>query len=161
MGNALAPNERLTTDGAAGPRTGARATRKNLLDRIDLFAKKESAMKVSRAPVLLALLVSLATSGLAQTDEGVRSRINRSPGQASNVASVGYSRQLHALEIEFVRGAVYRFLHVPPQVHRELLASASKGHFIAEYIRGRYDFVRVRPRRRADPSDRPKLAQEK
>ena len=32
-------------------------------------------------------------------------------------------------------------------VYRELLASESKGRFIAEHLRGKYEFVRVRPRR--------------
>ncbi|MBA3651131.1 MAG: KTSC domain-containing protein, partial [Chthoniobacterales bacterium] len=51
---------------------------------------------------------------------------------------------LHALEIEFTRGAIYRFLEVPRSVYRELMESGSKGHFIAEHLRGRYRFVRVR-----------------
>jgi KTSC domain len=38
-------------------------------------------------------------------------------------------------------------LDVPPSLHRELLAADSKGHFIAENLRGKYKFVRVRPRR--------------
>lgn len=101
-------------------------------------------MKLYRAPVLL-LLAALSTA-LAAPDPGdaVRSRIRREPVVSSNVASVGYSRHLRALEIEFTRGAVYRFLDVPPKVHQGLIAARSKGRFIAEYIRGRYRFIRVR-----------------
>ena len=65
---------------------------------------------------------------------------------STNVASVGYSRHLRALEIEFTRGAIYRFLDVPPKVHQGLIAAESKGRFIAENIRGKYRFVRVRLR---------------
>jgi hypothetical protein len=63
---------------------------------------------------------------------------------------VGYSRSRRALEVEFVRGAVYRFLDVPRSVYRDLLTTNSKGHFIAANIRGRYRFVRVRARRPDD-----------
>lgn len=110
-------------------------------------------MKLNRAPVLL-LLAAISTA-LAETppDDAIRSRIRRERVVSSNVASVGYSRQLRALEIEFTRGAVYRFLDVPAKVHQGLLAAPSKGRFIAEYIRGRYRFVRVRahPDRGAEP----------
>ena len=91
--------------------------------------------------VLCALLL-LAISG-ATSDE-ISSRIKREPVNSSNVASIGYSRHLHALEIEFSRGAIYRFLHVPRAVFSALMLSDSKGHFIAQYIRGKYEFVKVR-----------------
>ena len=103
-------------------------------------------MKPIRSPVLLALATLLTGIALANADETVRSRIKREPVSSTNVASVGYSRHLHALEIEFTRGAIYRFLDVPSNVYRDLIASDSKGHFIAENIRGKYRFIRVRPR---------------
>ena len=105
-----------------------------------------NAMKVSRAPVLLTLAFFFAALALAEADDIVRSRIKRAPVMSSNVASVGYSRHLRALEIEFTRGAVYRFLEVPPGIYRGLIASESKGRFIAENIRGKYRFIRVRPK---------------
>lgn len=80
----------------------------------------------------------------AAADDGIVSRIRREPVSSSNVASIGYSRHLRALEIEFTRGAVYRFLEVPKSVYLELMESSSKGHFIAENLRERYRFVRVR-----------------
>jgi hypothetical protein len=67
------------------------------------------------------------------------------------VASIGYSRTLHALEIEFTRGAIYRFLNVPRSVYRDLIATDSKGRFIAQHIRGQFTFVRVRPSRLQPP----------
>jgi hypothetical protein len=103
-------------------------------------------MRAPRNFVLLALLLLATRFALAEPNETVVSRIKREPVVSTNVASVGYSRRLHALEIEFVRGAVYRFLNVPQKLYRRLLASDSKGHFIAENLRGKYDFVRVRPR---------------
>ena len=104
-------------------------------------------MKTPPVVATLALLFLLVGSGSSQEEKTVSSRIKRQPVQSSNVASIGYSRHLRALEIEFVRGAVYRFLEVPPRLHRALLAAPSKGRFIAENIRGRYRFIRIRPRR--------------
>ena len=101
---------------------------------------------MSRTPVLLAfLLLFLAPAG-AEPDTIVRSRIRRASVQSSNVASAGYSFHLRALEIEFVRGAIYRFLNVPPRLSREFFDAKSKGRFIAERLRGKYKFVRVRSR---------------
>ena len=81
------------------------------------------------------------------SEETAVSHIKREPVLSSNVASIGYSRHLHALEIEFTRGAIYRFLDVPHTIYRELVAADSKGHFIAEHIRGHFRFVRIRPSR--------------
>ena len=104
-------------------------------------------MKTPSIVALLAILFFSAPVARAEPGGVVVSRIKRTPVESSNVASVGYSRHLHALEIQFVRGAVYRFLNVPAGVYRELLASASTGHFIAENLRGKYEFLRIRPRR--------------
>ncbi len=108
-----------------------------------------------KAPPLLASFAAffiLLCAASAEPEETVVSRIKRTSVQSSNVASVGYSRQLHALEIEFVRGAVYRFLDVQPNLYRQLLAADSKGRFIYANLRGKYRFVRVRPRQDAPRS---------
>ncbi len=115
-------------------------------------------MKLNRSPVFL-LLAALATAiAAAQPDEVVRSRIKRDPVTSTNVASVGYSRHLRALEIEFTRGAIYRFLDVPSNVYQGLMAAPSKGRFIAGNIRGKYRFIRVRagrPRATGDSTPAP------
>ncbi|MEO6871231.1 MAG: KTSC domain-containing protein [Chthoniobacterales bacterium] len=107
-------------------------------------------MTLSRKLVSLVLILSAITLPVSWADDEVVSRINRQPVVSSNVASVGYSRSRRALEIEFTRGAVYRFMDVPRSVYRELLAADSKGGFIAEHIRDHYRFVRVRPPQRSD-----------
>lgn len=101
-------------------------------------------MTILRNLALLTFAVWMLHDAAAASEEGVVSRINRQPVVSSNVASIGYSRRLQALEVEFTRGAIYRFLDVPRAVYRELMASDSKGHFIAERLRGRYRFIRVR-----------------
>ena len=110
-------------------------------------------MKAPPIVALLAILFLVTGIALAEPEGTAVSRINRMPVVSSNVASVGYSRHLHALEIEFVRGAVYRFLNVPADVYHDLLASESKGHFIFEHLRGKYEFVRIRPRRSGSPAE--------
>jgi hypothetical protein len=98
---------------------------------------------------LLGVALFFGQFALASPDALPLSRIKRQPVASSNVASIGYSRSLHALEIEFTRGAIYRFYEVPREVYRELLTADSKGHFIAEKLRGKYRFTRVRASRRA------------
>ena len=66
---------------------------------------------------------------------------------ASNViASLGYSQRRHILEIEFVNGAVYRYLEVAPSVYRDLLAADSKARYYDANIKRNYPSIRVRPR---------------
>ena len=102
-------------------------------------------MNAFRLTAFLTFFFLLGRLVLAEPTGTELSRIPRVRVQSSNVASVGYSRHLQALEIEFKRGAVYRFLDVRPIVYRQLLAAQSKGHFIAEYIRDKYTFIRMRP----------------
>lgn len=77
---------------------------------------------------------------------GIISRIKRQPAISSALASIGYSKRLHALEIEFRNGAIYRYLEVSPGIYRDLLASESKARFYDENIRGRYRSLHVRTR---------------
>ncbi|MBA3882501.1 MAG: KTSC domain-containing protein [Chthoniobacterales bacterium] len=60
------------------------------------------------------------------------------------LATIGYSKRLHALEIEFRRGGTYRYLDVPGPQFQELLRASSKAHYYNTYIRGKYRAVRVR-----------------
>src|SRR5262249_11595344 len=90
-------------------------------------------------------------------DESIHSRIKREPVISSNVASVGYSYKLRALEIEFRRGAIYRFLNVPLRVHRELMAAKSKGRYFAIRVRAQYPFIRVRTDRKPITNNQERL----
>ena len=73
---------------------------------------------------------------------------SRAPVQSSAIAAAGYSKRLHLLEIEFVNGAIYRYLDVPPDAYRDLLAAKSKARFYDQNIRVKYVSVHVRPRRK-------------
>ncbi len=77
---------------------------------------------------------------------GIVSHIRREQVASSGLARVGYSRWLHALEIQFVSGAIYRYEEVPLSVYRQLMAAKSKAHFYDMNVRGKYRSVHVRPR---------------
>jgi hypothetical protein len=70
----------------------------------------------------------------------VTSHIPHQSVASKGIASVGYSKRLHILEIEFVNGAVY------PSVHRDLMAADSKARYYDRNIKGNYPSVRVRSR---------------
>ena len=76
----------------------------------------------------------------------VISHIPRERVTSNGIASIGYSRRRHVLEIEFVNGAVYRYLEVAPSVYRDLINAESKARYYVTNIKGNYPSVRVRPR---------------
>jgi hypothetical protein len=77
---------------------------------------------------------------------GIVSRIRRFPVESTALATVGYSKRLHALEIEFRNGAIYRYLEVAPDVYEALLKARSKARFYDENIRRKYRSLHVRQR---------------
>jgi KTSC domain len=72
------------------------------------------------------------------------SHIKREPVESSALASVGYSRRLRALEIEFRNGAIYRYLDVAPAIYYELMIAPSKARFYDKKIRRKYRSLHVR-----------------
>jgi KTSC domain len=84
----------------------------------------------------------------ASADDLITSHIPRAPVQSSAIAAVGYSKRLHVLEIEFVNAAIYRYLDVPPDVYRDLLAAKSRARFYDQSIRAKYRSVHVRQGRK-------------
>ena len=80
------------------------------------------------------------------TRSAITSHIPRESVASKGIASIGYSKRRHILEIQFVNGAVYRYLQVAPSVHRDLMAADSKARYYDANIKGNYPSVRVRPR---------------
>ena len=110
-----------------------------------------SPMKSKSFLFILSALVT-ATIALAKPSESeanaVVSHIPRERVQSTGLASIGYSKRRHILEIEFNNGAVYRYVDVPPSVYRDLVSAQSKARYYVLNIRRNYGFVRVRPRAR-------------
>src|SRR2546423_1057971 len=95
-----------------------------------------TSMKPSRKwlPTLVAagLAVAWAQAAPVQTEdqpEKITSRIPREPVPSSAIAAVGYSKRLQILEIEFLNGAIYRYIGVPRSVHHNLMMAPSKAHY--------------------------------
>jgi len=97
------------------------------------------------------LLFATTAAGDPPTERdstGVISHIKREPVQSTALVSVGYSKRLHVLEIEFMNGAVYRYFDVPASLYRDLLAAESKARFYDQNIRRKYWSLHVRPRKK-------------
>jgi hypothetical protein len=71
------------------------------------------------------------------------SHIPREPVHSTAIGKVGYSKRRHVLEIEFVNGAIYRYLDVPSSVYRDLISAESKARFYDFNIKGKYRSARV------------------
>jgi hypothetical protein len=102
-----------------------------------------------RSPFALCASLLLATTlggdpPKAPEAVGIISHIKREAVQSTALASVGYSQRLHALEIEFRKGPIYRYLDVEESVYHDLINAPSKARFYDENIRGKYQRLRVR-----------------
>jgi hypothetical protein len=99
-------------------------------------------------PIALAALLFAVATLAAEPDNrtSIISHIRRVPIQSTALATVGYSKRLRALEIEFRNGAIYRYLDVAPDVYDALLNARSKARFYDDYIRHKYRSFHVRPR---------------
>jgi hypothetical protein len=93
---------------------------------------------------------SIDNNAASPSRPAVTSHIPRKSVASKGIASIGYSKRLHILEIQFVNGAVYRYLQVAPSVHRDLMAADSKARYYDANIKGNYPSVRVRSRVKQD-----------
>jgi KTSC domain len=96
-------------------------------------------------PIAFAVLL-LAAIALHAEPTAIVSRIKRVPVESSAIATVGYSKKLRALEIEFRNGSIYRYLEVPPDVYQALLTASSKARYYDENIRHKYRSQHVKSR---------------
>ena len=95
---------------------------------------------------LTALLLLLCCSHFTVASPAVVSHIRRQSVVSKGIATIGYSKRRHILEIEFVNGAVYRYIAVAPGVYRELMIADSKARYYDVNVKGKYPSFRVRPR---------------
>ena len=64
----------------------------------------------------------------------------RIPVATSNIASVGYDKEAHILEIEFHHGAIYQYVDVPEKVYEELMSSPSQGAYFMNEIKSKFKY---------------------
>lgn len=62
---------------------------------------------------------------------------------SSMMASAGYDAPTRVVEIEFVTGAVYQYLDVPPDLYQALLDAPSQGRFFHSRIRNVFRCHRI------------------
>ena len=113
----------------------------------NLATKSAPSMRRSPFALFASLLLATTLAGdppKAPETAGIISHIKREAVQSTALASVGYSKRLHALEIEFRNGAIYRYLDVDASVYHDLMNAPSKARFYDENIRGKYQRLRVR-----------------
>lgn len=64
--------------------------------------------------------------------------------ESSNITAIGYDRKTRTLRLKFHYGAAtYDYSPVPSRLHKQLMASDSKGHFFQENIKDKFDYTRV------------------
>ncbi len=69
--------------------------------------------------------------------------MDRTPVISSSIASIGYDRTSHTLEVEFTSGNTYQYFGVPEQMHSEFMVAPSKGGYFNEKIRERFSYARL------------------
>jgi KTSC domain len=99
-----------------------------------------------RFPPVAYLILLFTIVALQAEPVAIVSHVKRVPVESSAVATVGYSKKLHALEIEFRNGAIYRYLDVEPEIYEALLKAQLKARFYDDNIRHKYRSLHVRPR---------------
>ena len=103
-------------------------------------------LRVSLA-VFVAMLDAIPATYCAELSPApnhVVSGIPRQPVQSTAIAKIGYSKRQHILEIEFVNGAVYRYLEVPPPSYRDLMSAGSQAQFYDFTVKGHYRSIPIR-----------------
>jgi hypothetical protein len=69
---------------------------------------------------------------------GLATPMFRDPVSSSMTAAIGYSEDNAVLEVEFVSGALYRYLGVGPDMYEKLCAAHSVGRYFNEHIKDAY-----------------------
>ncbi|MDD5218099.1 MAG: KTSC domain-containing protein [Candidatus Omnitrophica bacterium] len=63
--------------------------------------------------------------------------------RSRDIAIVGYDKDVHALEIAFRSGGVYRYLDVPEGVYQALMSAPSYGNYFRDYIKNNFKYEKV------------------
>lgn len=63
--------------------------------------------------------------------------------ESSNITRFRYDESSNILTIEFQNGGTYEYFDVPLHVFQEMCSAASKGQYLAQYIKGSYRYARA------------------
>ena len=64
---------------------------------------------------------------------------------SSLLRAATYQAPLAQLDLEFVSGAVYRYLSVPAHIYQDLLQAESHGRYFNCHIRNRFACIKIHP----------------
>lgn len=63
--------------------------------------------------------------------------------QSNNIDKIGYDASQHTLRVHFSNGAIYDYLQVPEEIFRLFCNSPSKGKFLKDQLKFRYEFKKL------------------
>ena len=69
--------------------------------------------------------------------------MERIPVDSSDVAAIGYDDESQTLEVEFIKSGVYQYFGVPREVFEAFLAADSKGRFLAQNVKGQFEYSQM------------------
>lgn len=61
---------------------------------------------------------------------------------SSTVLRVGYDEETHVLRVDFASGS-YEYTNVPPIIFSDLTEAPSVGSYIAQNVKGKYNYRKV------------------
>ena len=64
--------------------------------------------------------------------------------ESSNIASIRYDDKARYLDIQFVKGSIYRYFKVPSEVANALRVAPSVGKYFAAHIKHIFDAEKYR-----------------
>jgi hypothetical protein len=64
-----------------------------------------------------------------------------STSDSSAIEGFGYAAAQRTLEVKFKNGQSYTYFNVPEKIFVAMQAAPSKGHFVTEQVKGRYEFL--------------------
>ena len=62
---------------------------------------------------------------------------------SSVIAALKYDTGSSTLRVIYVSGAVYDYKNVPEEIYNRMKASFSKGAFLNQNIKGKYDYEKI------------------
>lgn len=61
--------------------------------------------------------------------------------ESSNIDAIGFENNI--LIVRFMSGSVYSYSNVEPEVYESFLNSESKGKFLHQHIKGKYEYCKL------------------
>ncbi|MEO6636969.1 MAG: KTSC domain-containing protein [Ginsengibacter sp.] len=63
---------------------------------------------------------------------------------SSVISAMEYYNVSATLQIVFIPGTIYDYKNIPEEIYSAMKTSSSKGTYLNQHIKGRYDFEKVR-----------------